>query len=228
MYERQLLRELESLRPDVASSNAKTVSRPNGIPQPTIVPPLEDDFKPPAPSALPSPSLTRGPVPSPSVPPGFVSGRQAPVPPQSPGAGSSKSPIIAPQAPRSPFIVHNSSPVLPTQVRSAEPPLGGRFVDGTKSMFIHPSSSAQPTQTSNAGSPVVAQRSNTDPLLGGPLGPSDPMHRPGTTDVTPRSGSDVDPLGGLRPSYMSASVRVQPTRQRLDAREAASKLANMF
>ena len=93
-------------------------------------------------------------------------------------------------------------------------------------MFIHPSSPAQPT--SSAGSPVIAQRSNTDPLLGGPLGTSDPMHRPGTTDGTPRSGSDVDPLGGLRPAYMSASVRVQPTRQRLDAREAASKLANMF
>ena len=229
MYERQLLRELESLRPDVAGSNAKTVPRPNGIPQPTIVPPLEDDFKPPAPPAEPSPSLNRGPVPSPSVPPGFVSGRpslsQAPVPPQSPGAGSSKSPIIAPQTPRSPFIVHNSSPVLPTQARSAEPPLGGRF-DGTKSMFIHPSSPAQPT--SSAGSPGIAQRSNTDPLLGGPLGTSDPMHRPGTTDGTPRGGSDVDPLGGLRPAYMSASVRVQPTRQRLDAREAASKLANMF
>jgi hypothetical protein len=233
MYERQFLRELESLRPDVASSNAKTVSKPNGIPQPTIIPPLEDDFKPPPPPAEPSPSLNRGPVPSPSVPPRVVSGRasvsQAPVPPQSPGAGSSKSPIIAPQTPRSPFVVQNSSPILPTQARSAEPPLGGRFVDGTKSMFIHPSSSAQSPQASSSGSPIVAQRSNTDPLLGGPLGgTSDPMHRPGTTDGTPRSGGDVDPLGGLRPSYMSASMRVQPTRPRLDAREAASKLANMF
>lgn len=232
MYERQLLRELESLRPDVASSNAKVVSRPNGIPQPTVIPPLEDDFKLPAPLTEPSPSQNRGPVPSPSIPPGF-SGRpsvsQAPVPPQSPGAGSSKSPIIAPQPPRSPFIGQSSSPVLPTQVRGAEPPLGGRFFDGTKSMFVHSSSSAQPaTPASSAGSPSVAQRSNTDPLLGGPLGPSDPIHRPGTTDGTPRSGNDVDPLVGLRPAYMSASMRVQPTRQRLDAREAASKLANMF
>ena len=232
MYERQLLRELESLRPDVASSNAKAVSRANGIPQPTIIPPLEDDFKPPAPLAERNPPLNRGPVPSSSVPPGFVSGRpsasQAPMPPQSPGAGSSKSPIIASQSPRSPFIVQNNSPVPPTQVRSAEPPLGGRFVDGTKSMFVHSSSSAQPTQASGAGSPSFAPRSNTDPLLGGPLGTSDPIHRPGTADGTARGGNDVDPLGGLRPSYMSASVRVQPTRQRLDAREAASKLANMF
>ncbi|KAF8272136.1 Vps5 C terminal like-domain-containing protein [Lactarius quietus] len=221
-----------SLRPDVASSNAKAVSRPNGIPQPTIIPPLEDDFKPPVPSAEPSRFVNRGPVPSSSVPPGFVSGRpsvsQAPLPPQSPGAGSSKSPVIAAQPPRSPFVVQKSSPVLPNQVRSAEPPLGGRFVDGTKSMFVHPSPSAQPTQASSAGSPSAALRPGTDPLLGGPLGASDPIQRPGTTDGTPRSGSDVDPLGGLRPAYMSASVRVQPTRPRLDAREAASKLANMF
>lgn len=233
MYERQLLRELESLRPDVATSNTKVVSRTNGIPKPTFIPPLEDDFKPPAPLAEPNPSLNRGPVPSPSVPPGFVSGRpsisQAPVPPQSPGAGSSKSPAVAPQQPRSPFIAQNSSPVPPTQVRSAEPPLGGRFVDGTKSMFVHSSSSAQhPTQADSAGSPSAVLRSNTDPLLGGPVGASDTIHRPGTTDGTPRGGSDVDPLGGLRPAYMSASMRVQSTRQRLDAREAASKLANMF
>jgi len=38
----------------------------------------------------------------------------------------------------------------------------------------------------------------------------------------------LDPLGQARPSYMSQSVRVTPTRQKLDAREAASKLANMF
>jgi hypothetical protein len=38
----------------------------------------------------------------------------------------------------------------------------------------------------------------------------------------------TDPLGSIRPHQMSSSVRVQPTRPRLDAREAASKLANMF
>ncbi len=230
MYERQLLRELESLRPDVTSSNAKVVPRANGIPKPTIIPPLEDDFKPLAPLAERSLAQNRSPVPSSSV---FVSGRpsvsQVPVPSQSPSAGSSKSPVIAPQPPSSPFVVQNSS-VPPTQVRNAGPPLGGRFVDGTKSMFVQSSSSAKfPTQADSAGSPSPALRSNnTDPLLGGPLSTSDPINRPGTTDGTPRSGGDVDPLGGLHPAFMSASVRVQPMRQRLDAREAASKLANMF
>ncbi|KAI0307029.1 Vps5 C terminal like-domain-containing protein [Multifurca ochricompacta] len=233
MYERQLLRELESLRPDVASSNAKVVPKANGIPKPTVIPPLEDDFKPPPHPAEPTSSLSRGPVPSPSVPSNLISGRpsisHAPVSPQSPGASSSKSSVIASQPPRPPFVSQNSSPVTASpQVRNAEPPLGGRFVDGTKSMFVHSTSSSldpSPVQAQSSGSPSTAQRSpHTDPLLGGPLMSSDPISRPGTT----RGVSEVDPLGGIRPAYMSASVRVQPTRQRLDAREAASKLANMF
>ncbi|KAI0254851.1 Vps5 C terminal like-domain-containing protein [Lactifluus subvellereus] len=230
MYERQLLRELESLRPDVASSNAKVVPRTNGIPKPTIIPPLEDDLKLPAPPAEPGPSLNRGPVPAPIIPPSLASGRpsisQVPVPPQSPGAGSSKSPVIVSQPPRPPFASQSSSPVTTlARVRNAEPPLGGRFVDGTKSMFVHPSSA----KAESAGSPSSVPRPpHTDPLLGGPLMSSDPIQRPGTTGGTPRGASDVDPLGGIRPAYMSASVRVQPTRPRLDAREAASKLANIF
>jgi hypothetical protein len=75
---------------------------------------------------------------------------------------------------------------------------------------------------------VAPRPPNTDPLTGGPLMSPDPIQRPGTTDGTVRSTNDVDPLGGIRPAYMSASMRVQPTRRKLDAREAASKLANMF
>ena len=230
MYERQLLRELESLRPDVANSNAK-VPKPNGIPKPTVIPPLEDDSKP---SRLimpgPSPSLTRGPSSAPNIPSNAVSGRpgigRASVP-QSAIAGPSKPPFVTPQSLRSSVASQNVSPgTVPAEARSNEPPLGGRFADGTKSMFIQPSSSAQ---VHSFGSPAAVPRSsNTDPLLGGPLMSSDPIQRPGTTDGTPRGVGDVDPLGGIRPAYMSASVRVQPTRRKLDAREAASKLANMF
>ena len=235
MYERQLLRELESLRPDVAGSNAKAAPKTNGIPRPTIIPPLEDDFKPSMPPVQPSPSLNRGPVPASSIPPSVVSGRpgisQAPVTPQSPGAGSSKSLAAAqPQVPRPPFAPQNSpSDTTTVQARSTEPPLGGRFADGTKSMFIHPTSSSSFPSSQKPEAPTVVPRPpNTDPLSGGPLTSSDPIQRPGTTDGTPRSTGDVDPLGGIRPTYMSASVRVQPTRRKLDAREAASKLANMF
>lgn len=231
MYERQLLRELESLRPDVATSNAKVAPKTNGIPKPMIVPPLEDESKTSQVPAVPGPSLNRGPVPAPIVPPGLASGRpsisQAPMPPQSPNAGSSKQPVAAPQPPRPPFVSQKISPdTAPAEARGTEPPLGGRFVDGTKSMFIQSSSSSFPSP--QAQSSVVPRSSNIDPLLGSPLMSSDPIQRPGTTDGTPRGGGDVDPLGGIRPAYMSASVRVQPTRRRLDAREAASKLANMF
>ncbi|KAH9965789.1 Vps5 C terminal like-domain-containing protein [Russula dissimulans] len=238
MYERQLLRELETLRPDVSGSNAKVVPKPNGIPKPTIIPPLEDDFKPLVPLTVPNPSQSRGPVPAPSIPPSVVSGRsgisQAPVPPQSPGAGSSKSPIAVPQPVRPPLPSLNNTPkTTRPQVPSTEPPLGGRFADGTKSMFIQPSSSsslAPSAQAGSASSPTVAlsRPADTDPLLGGPLKPSDPVQRPGSTNGVLRGANDVDPLGGIRPAYMSASMRVQPTRRRLDAREAASKLANMF
>jgi hypothetical protein len=229
VYERQLLRELESLRPDVANSNAKVGPKPNGIPKPTVVPPLEDDSNPSRP-AVPSSSLTRGRASAPSLPPSAISGRpgisQAPVP-QSPIAGPSKPPVATPQSFRPPVASQNITPgTAPAEARGNEPPLGGRFADGTKSLFIQPSSSAQ---IQGSGFPTAAPRSsNTDPLLGSPLMSSDPIQRPGTTDGISRGAGDVDPLGGIRPAHMSASVRVQPMRRKLDAREAASKLANMF
>lgn len=56
--------------------------------------------------------------------------------------------------------------------------------------------------------------------------PADSVNgRPGSAAA---QNDGFDPLGQARPSYMSQSMRVTPTRQRLDAREAASKLANMF
>lgn len=229
MYERQLLRELESLRPDIANSNAKVASKPNGIPKPTVIPPLEDDSNPSRP-AVPGPSLTRGP---PSIPSSAVSGRpgigQASVP-QSSIAGPSKPPVATPQSLRPPLASQNVSPgAAPAKARGNEPPLGGRFADGTKSMFIQPSFPSPSAQVQgSASSTAVPRSSNTDPLLGSPLMSSDPIQRPGTTDGTSRGAGDVDPLGGIRPAYMSASVRVQPMRRKLDAREAASKLANMF
>lgn len=236
VYERQLLRELESLRPDIANSNAKVAPKPNGTPKPTVIPPLEDDSKPSQP-AVPGPSLTHGRPSAPSIPPSAVSGRpgisQASVP-QSSFAGPSKPPVAAPQSLRPPVASQNVSPgTAPAEARGNDPPLGGRFADGTKSMFIQPSSSSSfpspSAQVQGSGSSTAVPRSsNTDPLLGSPLMSSDPIQRPGTTHGTPRGAGDVDPLGGIRPAYMSASVRVQPMRRKLDAREAASKLANMF
>lgn len=130
MYERQLLRELESLRPDVATSNSKVTPKTNGIPKPMIIPPLEDDSKPSPVPAVPNPSLNRGLVPTPIIPPSAVSRRtsvsQAPVPPQSPSAGSSKPPVASPQPPR-PHSSHKKS--LQTRHQPKHVALNHRLVD---------------------------------------------------------------------------------------------------
>lgn len=246
MYERQHLRELESLRPDVQNADKKHVPVKPATPRPSFVPPLEDFHKPvPAPirsapvSGRPSPAPTLAPGPLSAVPASptpsqssFVPPRHTPalpsvvfnnsLPPQSPGAGPSSP---TPQSSRPPII---------TSSISDGPPLGGRLMDGTKSMFVRgtpsplsPSiSSSTPTRpaipsplhsaATPAPHPLAASFSAT---AASPLGPS--VQTNGRAD-------DLDPFGMAKPALMSASVRVQPTRPRLDAREAASKLANMF
>ncbi|KAF5358982.1 hypothetical protein D9758_004814 [Tetrapyrgos nigripes] len=130
------------------------------------------------------------------------------LPPQSPGAGPS-SPSPAP-----------SRPI------DDGPPLGGRFVDGTKSMFVKPPSSPLASGTQSPSKPAS---SYTDPLLGStPVRPSSAFDTNRGISGLPPQSNGLDPLGQARPINMSSSVRIQPTRPRLDAREAASKLANMF
>ncbi len=139
-------------------------------------------------------------------------GPSSPGPPQSPGAGPS-SPSLSSEATTS-----------PKQPIDDSPPLGGRFVDGTRSMFVKPT----PSSTSPLASPPTVSSSssfspNPSRMSGDPLSGS--LNRPVERHV---NSNGFDPLGQARPGYMSASVRVQPIRPRLDAREAASKLANMF
>lgn len=151
-------------------------------------------------------------------------GRQS-APPQSPGAGpsSAASPV--------PSVVQKQA--------ADEPPLGGRFVDGTKSMFITKTSSGPrpsplslssstsniqtPDPSSGSSAPFDPLRSDSYPSVSSPLNDS-------TAHGVARQQrpQDIDPLASIKPHQMSSSMRVQPTRPRLDAREAASKLANMF
>lgn len=251
MYDRQILRELESLRPDINNANSKAPPSKiaNGVPKPPFIPPLEDfsakprinsnastraasPFSPALPSGVASPSLS-----------GRSSVSQGPLPPQSPGAGSSKSPTFPephqrpglPPSLTAPPIPRIASPAQPpAPIRSNEPPLGGRFVDGTKSMFVKPPISSQTRQPSNLSS-VPPQQSaySADPLSASTTvieSHPRPMSAAGNIGggANGSGAGDLDPLGQARPTYMSASVRVQPTRPRLDAKEAASKLANMF
>ncbi|CAA7259639.1 unnamed protein product [Cyclocybe aegerita] len=171
-------------------------------------------------------SFVQGP-PSPALPP--QPARQPFPPPQSPGAGPSSSSV-----PPSPTVASRAI---------AEPPLGGRFVDGTKSMFVprstsspRPSPLAFSSSTSNlphANATTSSSSSSSahfDPLRSDtyPTTSSAVQSSERGLPQQPSGPVDVDPLGSIKPHQMSASVRVQPTRPRLDAREAASKLANMF
>lgn len=255
MYERQLLRELESLRGDISNAAKKNVVAVDGVPKPSVVPPLEDfsDHPPSAPlvngfhrhqSHLRTPPHTA--VPSsqsftPHLPPPQVAyqknqplpassnqpfspqlSHSRGLPPQSPGAG--------PSTPASSQFPSSKSAVV-------EPPLGGRFVDGTKSMFINPTfstlASSSPASSSSAGISGSPSRPQLDPLrsnaYNGQSVPS-PLHDSAPKGLHSHASlhQETDPLAQIKPHQMASSMRVQPTRPRLDPREAASKLANMF
>ena len=217
MYEKQLLKELEALKNDVNNANLKTVAQPNSIPRPSIIPPLEDDMR----SSI-RPVTSAPPMPRPASSfPAFASTSALPSlkqqpssPPSVPGPSTSRRPPVSPPPP------------------SSASPLGGRFRDGTQSMIVQPSVTPAGPLFTGTPSPSLSQ----DPLLGkstptsaSPAHPLsgassstklDPSHRPSTPQF--------DPLANLTAATMSQSMRVQPSRPRLDAKIAASKLANMF
>ncbi|GBE79927.1 Vps5 C terminal like-domain-containing protein [Sparassis latifolia] len=249
MYERQLLRELEALKPDVSNSSKKAPPAKTAAPRPTVIPPLEDFSKQPIPrpaSGPPSNTLRGPPITAPA-PISAVNGSSQPspfpssplpsasstfrntLPPQSPGAG-----------PSSPAPSQNSFMSNPLD----GPPLGGRLVDGTKSMFIKstvsplspsflipPPRSPAPSTKVAPDSPLHAPVATAPhPLVNSPLGPlgESPAARLANGRSATPADDGLDPLGMGRAPLMTGSLRVQPTRPRLDAREAASKLANMF
>jgi hypothetical protein len=285
MYERQLLKELEALRPDISGAADKVVPQANGAPKPTVIlpleePPLHKPAPPPAKNAQNSPPLTA---------PSFSTSR---ILDASPNISGPRPGLPPPQQP-SPEIVRSMTSPQPTSPQrpvnsNNDPLLGNNFVDGTRSMFVRPpqfhtpstitsstSASVLPTSTPAPPPPapkvlppsVVVQQEvqkNCDPLSNpgraiarasstpieppkkseqvGPIGPLGPLGPLGPTPTygngpmmtqsviiqpTPRSNDGLDPLGTAKPTNLSASTR-GPQRPRLDAREAASKLANMF
>ncbi|KAF8450625.1 Vps5 C terminal like-domain-containing protein [Boletus edulis BED1] len=229
-YEKQLLRELESLRGDVKSANQKVAPpKPNGYPKPSVILPLDDDTKPSVRAAVTAP-------PNPTSSSGFPAGtppatqsmfRPHSAAPQSPGAGPSTA----------------RSAIAPSSAPISGPLQGGRFGDGTQSMFVKPtpsafrpaaagpssSSSTLPqgslggaVQTSTPTSPPSAPLAGTDPLSVSSVVTTN------TQQQQQQQQQFLDPLAHLAPVNMSQSMRIQPSRPRLDARVAASKLANMF
>jgi len=229
MYEKQLLRELEALRTDVNNADQRVATpKPNAFPKPPVVLPLEDDMQfsqKVTPSIAPVaklPNLMPPSTPSPTQ----SSFRHNPLPPQSPGAGPS-----TPQ--RSSFAPPHTSP----QPRETGPPLGGRLVNGTQSMFVSATPSPLgPSAAAPVSSPSLPQgplggtiHSPTSSVPSDPLAISAPSPLTSNTPVRPASAHQaVDPLGMFSPTNMTQSMRIQPSRPRLDARLAASKLANML
>jgi len=260
MYEKQLLRELEALRPDVNNAAKKVTLHSNGVPRPSVIPPLEDFSKPPGPRSATvfssNPSISnRGS--STASPPMSTSQPYVRPQPQSAGANFSSFPrqgppapqatVVAPRPqtytrqgslpPQSPGAGPSTSPA-PSQITFApspldeEPPLGGKFVDGTKSMFVKPPLSPSPLGPAASFASAQISPRVQSPLHSDPLSQSSnvPSVESPSRDLNGRAmqSDGLDPLGQAKPNYMSQSVRVTPTRPRLDAREAASKLANMF
>lgn len=275
--------ELEALRGDIDGAAKKSLPAANGVPKPTIVPPLESfsehspypepansaplsngfdrrlpsNVQPPHTAAIPSQKgSSPGFIPHkiPNVPSNsFYSQSPAPSPyPQTPttpdrfaqtSAGLSSSttqslqrhPTLPPQSP----VAGPSSPAIHSPVPKTAPdvpPLGGRFVDGTKSMFVsRPTSSPRPS--SLAGSASVTSLPGPLTSSGGPIDPlrNTKYHGVPSTIQDPLGqgffetpSQEIDPLASVNSHRMASSMRVQPIRPRLDAREAASKLANMF
>ena len=279
MYEKQLLRDLEALRGDISNAAKKVVPVANGVPKPSIVPPLENIFDRNHVEPAPSAPLTNGFHNAPynqvphtagllagdGVPQGFTPHKvsnqpQVPHIPQSPSPSTRfgrQEPLSAasvqsfssargPLSPSSSQHITNhplpfhcptagpSSPVIAPERQSVPRPvenealLSGHFADGTKSMFVarstRPSSASVSSSTSNIPGPNVPfDPLRNDSYTRSPLHSSEP--NPGQHAS---QSQETDPLASIKPHQMSSSVRVQPTRPRLDAREAASKLANMF
>ncbi|KAG8903111.1 Vacuolar protein sorting-associated protein 17 [Tulasnella sp. 403] len=245
LYERQLLRELESLRPDFANINRKVVPQPIAAPRPTL---------PVAGTGMGGPART-------SSAPDFA--RQ---PLASNGNG-----LAGPSGSNG---THPSVQVaIPGPPLGGGPPSGfgpGGRVDGTQSMFVTPSaaySSLPSTGSPLASQPPLSPQINTSAAtaaaapvspgfatqraaFGSQAGPASP---PASSAAPP---SAVDPLGVqggyntspqrrieesihgrpgqhfggantlARSMYINKPTAGQP--RRLDAREAAAKLANFL
>jgi hypothetical protein len=280
VYEKQLLRELEALRPDINNCAIKVTSNiANGVPRPSVVPPLEDFTDPPLtrsetiPSTAP-PSTYRPPavqqpqqpqthhvqdrgVPVTAIQPSFSRnesssfGRKDPLLYSIPSSNkheslsSAPSPaytqrgLMIPQSPGAgPSTPPNHQITFAVPSDDDAPPLGGRFVEGTKSMFIkrHPSPLSSPALASSSSSQFspgplqraqIASSNRANPLSRASTLPAIDGAPIGINGHGSDKNESLDPLGQGKPNFMSSSLRV-PTRSRLDAKEAASKLASMF
>lgn len=184
-YGRGRLRELETLRPDIAraAGSAQSVPAPNG--RGAVPPPL------------------RGPLIQPPL-------------------GPNSAPSSGPPSPR---VQVNRPPMQ-------QPQPSPYTIPAVASPHLHPSSAGPSTPVpgpiSAAVDPlagIVRPQSATPTHMHSPLPTQPPLGPPGTSG----SSAPGTPVPSQVPTHpLAKSMYVQPTHRRLDAREAAAKLANMF
>lgn len=230
-YERQRLRELEALRPDFSNAN-KTHVPAAPAPRPAFIPKLEEEVKPAPPpvrAATPQgvhaghPAIVaahhaQAHIPSPLAP---APPSKSPLPVQSPGAGPS-SPTY-PALPSSLVSSSASSPAL--SPAPTGPPLGGRFIDGTRSMFLTPSATlAASTSQPNMGprpNPLSTTAMFTNVSGNGPpLGPSASSNAKAPGAASPFTATVTSPTSTPLPSTplaTSASTTALPPTPRSPA-----------
>ena len=160
------------------------------------------------------------------------------------------SPVAAPvsSGPLSPPLTTRTASTAPSTPQPQfpgaampEPPLGGRFADGTRSMFIQRSDALQTPAApplggsiSTSGVPPTKTSQPFDPLRSDTFSrsetssPASSSALPGGAQAGNTSSGTFDPLGQIKTHQMASSVRIAPRKPKLDPREAASKLANMF
>lgn len=213
MYERQVLKELEALRPDISGAADKVVPQPNGAPKPTFIPPLEEapiprPIQPPTKNPLNSPPLTTPSFSASRIPdagPTIPGSRSGPPPLQQPGPEIVRS-MTSPQ-PTSP---QRAAPVPPPVNSNNDPLLGNRFVDGTKSMFVgrSPQFHTPSTVTSSTSALTLPTSTPAPP-------PPAPKVLPPSVVVQQEVQKNFDPLSNPARSVARASSTpiMEPSKQ---------------
>lgn len=236
MYEKQHLRELEALRPEFANAARKApLPPPVKVPPPVrpLTPPrsLSTPHTAPLPPQIPQQPPTQTYTPVMSRPPAGPLASPHPGHGQPPHVPNPIRPISA-QAPLSP-----TSPASPAAGPSTPTPRP-RYADApnypatSKSMFITPTTIASPLTPGGVPTPTAPASPSPFPSTG----MSDPLLSPGPSYTQGGSyASQSQTMGratngkGLHQQHpLAASMQVPTPTRRLDAREAAAKLANFL
>ena len=197
-------------------------------------------------SAPTSPAVANGTQPHTPVTPNSLPPSVSPVPQLRTPLTQSLPAMSPPTSPQAGYLQHHQQPTLNA---GTVDPLGGasrllsganvRSAQGSPSPLSASTSFAESGPSSHTHSPQLA----VDPLTGSYIGPLGHGYgQPSPISPSGQYTTSTNPLGvgvgpvqqrsalgpGITGSFRNATGAPQPTRSRLDAREAASKLANFL